>query len=229
MKMVLIYNHQNRHLNKNSKNNNIIDRETTVLTLKRHFIRNFVWLKILSRYLFYTHKFLILIGRHSFTTGCEQILWSKSKYLEISCGRGISKLRENCVKPGQIISIDNNTTITKMKLYFLLSGMITSLKCMGKNNNSLWDTHYIWASNYISSHDGNLKIYSTTSSFNSNGIGFTYLFQEKDIVNGLSFELDKGKVGKPKQKGGEHSEIYESQWFPFDNEFFIYWIRRERH
>jgi len=75
----------------------------------------------------------------------------------------------------------------------------------------------IWASNYISSHDGNLKIYSTTSSFNSNGNGFTYLFQEKDIVNGLSFELDKGKVGKPKQKGGEHSEMHESQWFPFDN------------
>lgn len=54
-------------------------------------------------------------------------------------------------------------------------------------------------------------IYSTISSFNSNGNGFTYLFQEKDIVNGLSFEFDKGKVGKPNQKGGEHSEIHESQ------------------
>ena len=87
-----------------------------------------------------------------------------------------------------------------MKLYFLLSGMITSLKCMGKNNNSLWDTHYIWASNYISSHDGNLKIYSTTSSFNSNGIGFTYRFQKKDIVNGYLLNWTKERLANLNKK-----------------------------
>ena len=118
-------------------------------------------------------------------------------------------MKNSGAKAGQIISIDAHNNGNNEEAIFSAwwnrslpstGDLNDMIKFQAKNDETSWIDHYIWASSFIGSQNGNINVHAMTSSCNECGRGVTYVFQEKDEVLDVLYSLDEGKISESKAK-----------------------------